>query len=99
VFQFRHELSSRIAQTQDSLAQARDAGDEYLVGVRLGELESLARVAAEHGVQLAGVEESLARHGLATPVMGVPLTVDLHEAEITAASRRARAETADGVPD
>jgi len=89
VSQFHHELSARIAQTQDDLADAREAGDEYLVGVRLGELESLARVAAEHGVQIAGVEESLARHGLATPVMGVPLAVDLHEAEL-AARRRAQ---------
>ena len=95
MFEFRHELSSRIAETQDSLAQARDAGDEYLVGVRLGELESLARVAAEHGVQLTGVQESLARHGLATPVMGVPLRVDVREAEITAARHRARAEAGD----
>ena len=60
--QFRHELSNRISETQDNLARAREDGDEYLVGVRLGELESLARVAAEHGVQVAGVEESLARH-------------------------------------
>jgi hypothetical protein len=98
VSQFRRELSSRITQTQDSLAQAGEAGDEYLVGVRLGELESLARVAAEHGVQLAGVAESLARHGLATPVRGVPLTVDLREAEITAARHRNPVESSDGVP-
>jgi hypothetical protein len=92
VSQFHHELNSRIAETQDDLARASDAGDEYLVGVRLGELESLARVAAEHGVEVAGVEESLARHGLTTPVMGLPLMVDQREAEITAARRSARQE-------
>lgn len=89
MFQFRHEISTRITETQNNLVQAREAGDEYLVGVRLGELESLARMAAEHGVEVDGVEESLARHGLATPIMGVPLTVDRHEAEIEAARRRA----------
>lgn len=87
--QFRHEISNRITETRNNLDLAREAGDEYLVGVRLGELESLARVAAEHGVELDGVEESLARHGLATPVMGVPLAVDRREAEIVAARHRA----------
>lgn len=82
--QFHHEITSRVAETQAELARAREARDEYLVGVRLGELESLARVAAEHGVEIAGVEESLARHGLSTPVRGVRLTVDLHEAEVAA---------------
>lgn len=87
--QFHHELSSRIAETQDGLSRAREVGDEYLVGVRLGELESLARVAAEHGVEVAGVAESLARHGLDTPLRGIPLTVDLRETEITALRRSA----------
>jgi hypothetical protein len=90
VSQFQHEISSRISETQDNLALAHTAGDEYLVGVRLGELESLARVATEHGLKIAGVEESLAQHGLTTPVLGVPLTVDLYEADITVARRPAR---------
>jgi hypothetical protein len=84
VSQFQHEIRSRVAETQDNLARAHEAGDEYLVGIRLGELEGLARVAAEHGVELDGVEESLARYGLATPATGIPLTVDLHEVRIAA---------------
>jgi hypothetical protein len=84
VSQFRREISNRISETQADLTRAGEVGDEYLVGIRLGELESLARVAAEHGLEIAGVEESLARHGLATPVMGVPLSVDLREAELAA---------------
>lgn len=91
--QFHHEISNRIAATRGHLARAREAGDEYLVGVRLGELESLARVAVEHGVELDGVEESLAAHGLTTPVRGVVLAVDQHEAEITAARRQTRQTT------
>jgi hypothetical protein len=94
VSQFHQEISNRIAETQEDLTRAQQAGDEYLVGVRLGELESLARVAAEHGIQIDGVEESLARHGLATPVMGVPLVVDLQEAELAEQRRRVRSETA-----
>lgn len=80
--QFQHEICRRISETQDSLALAHAAADEYLVGVRLGELESLARVATEHGLKISGLEESLARHGLTTPTLGVPLTVDRYEAEI-----------------
>lgn len=80
--QFRHAINNRIAETQTDLASARESGDEYLVGVRLGELESLARVAAEHGVEVSGVAESLARHGLATPTVGIRLMVDRQEAEL-----------------
>ena len=87
--QFQHEIRSRVAETRNHLARAHEAGDEYLVGIRLGELEGLARIAAEHDVELDGVEESLARYGLATPAMGIPLTVDLHEVRITAARRHA----------
>lgn len=81
---FQREIRSRVAETQDNLDRAHEAGDEYLVGIRLGELEGLARVAAEHGVEIDGVEESLARFGLATPARGIPLTVDLHEVRIAA---------------
>jgi hypothetical protein len=75
--EFGSELRRRIQQTVTDLADARASGDDYLVEVRLGELESLARVAAEHGITVDGVEESLSRHGLATPSAGVPLLVDL----------------------
>jgi hypothetical protein len=89
VSQFQHEIRSRVAETQDNLTRAHETGDEYLVGIRLGELEGLARVAAEHGVEIDGVEESLARYGLATPATGIPLTVDLHEVRIATARRHA----------
>lgn len=48
--QFRIEIRSRIAQARESLARARETGDDYLADVRLGELEGLARIAAEHDV-------------------------------------------------
>jgi hypothetical protein len=67
--EFRSEIRERIAQTRRDLADAREAGDDYLVDIRLGELDSLARVAAEHGVEVPGVEEST-------------LIVDLREVEV-----------------
>ncbi|HET9655140.1 MAG TPA: hypothetical protein VFP72_07285 [Kineosporiaceae bacterium] len=92
---FHREISNRIAETQDGLARAQEAEDDYLVGVRLGELESLARVAAEHGVRVDGVADSLTRHGLATPGVGTPLAVDLQEAELAEQRRRTRAARGD----
>ncbi len=75
--EFVSELRRRIEQTVEDLSAARASGDDYLVDIRLGELESLARLAAEHGITVDGVEESLSRHGLATPAAGVPLVLDL----------------------
>ena len=34
-----------------SLSEARVEGDDYLIQVRLGEIESLERLAAEHGYE------------------------------------------------
>ena len=70
---FNTEIRQRAAETQRSLREARAAGDDYLVEVHLGEMESLARIAAEHHVTLDGVEEDLAAHGLPTPAPGVQL--------------------------
>lgn len=80
--QFRNEISSRIAGARRSLERAHEDGDDYLVDVRLGELEGLARLAAEHGLPLDGAEESLAGYGLSSPVLGVRLAVDAQESRI-----------------
>jgi hypothetical protein len=77
VTEFPIEIRRRIAATRHALTQARRARDDYLAGVHLGELESLARIAAEHGIAVDGVEELLAEHGLATPRHGVPVVVEL----------------------
>jgi hypothetical protein len=50
VTEFRTEIRSRVAAARMSLASAREAGDEYLVEVLVGELESLRRIAADHQV-------------------------------------------------
>jgi hypothetical protein len=72
VNEFRSEINSRIAETRDELSAAAASGDDYLVGVRLGQLESLARIAADHDLPLDGVEEDLAAYGLPTPARGFP---------------------------
>jgi hypothetical protein len=72
VSEFRNEISDRIARTRGELSRAAASGDDYLVEVSLGELESLARIAVEHDVPLIGVEEDLASYGLSTPALGLP---------------------------
>jgi hypothetical protein len=71
VTEFHNEIQKRAVEARQSLAEARAAGDDYLAGIRLGEMQSLARIAAEHGVVLEGVAESLAAHGLPTPAAGI----------------------------
>ncbi len=46
--EFHTEIRERAAETLKSLREARASGDDYLVEVREGELESLARLATEH---------------------------------------------------
>ena len=71
--EFHNEIRRRAHEAQTSLADARATGDDYLAGIRLGEIQSLARIAAEHGLVLEGVEESLAAYGLPTPAPGIAL--------------------------
>jgi hypothetical protein len=73
VTEFHNEISRRAQEAQKSLADARATGDDYLAGVRLGEIQSLARIAADHGLVLDGVEESLSAYGLPTPAPGLTL--------------------------
>lgn len=69
---FRSEITRRIAVTRGQLAAAQARGDDHLVEVSLGELESLARIALDHGLPADGVDEALARYGLSTPAVGLP---------------------------
>ena len=71
--EFRSEISSRIDSVKGNLAHAAADGDDYLVEVSLGELESLARIAVEHDIPVDGVDEALAPYGLRTPPAGLPL--------------------------
>ncbi|MFZ5870391.1 MAG: hypothetical protein ACOYXW_07695 [Actinomycetota bacterium] len=60
--EFASEVNERVEQARQSLAEAEAAGDDYLVGVRVGELESLARIAADHDVEVPGLADDVARH-------------------------------------
>jgi hypothetical protein len=59
---FSDEVHERVRSARRSLHQARDEGDEYLVGVRVGELESLLRIAGEHGIELPDAAQDVAAH-------------------------------------
>lgn len=60
--EFASEMTDRVHAASTSMAHAEAEGDDYLVDVRLGELESLARSAADHGVEVPGLAETLAAH-------------------------------------
>ncbi len=60
--EFASEIAERVTQASTSLEEARSSGDDYLLDVRLGELEELARVAADHDVELPGLQETIAAH-------------------------------------
>ena len=76
--EFLNHINSRIAETRESLRLAHEADEPYLVEVRLGELESLARLAADHDLVIEGVSESLAAYGPATGAVGLPTVLDLN---------------------
>ena len=78
--EFRSEINSRIDRVKGDLAQGVAEGDDYLVEVSLGELESLARIAVEHDVPVDGVDEALAPYGLRTPAAGLPLIAPVADA-------------------
>ena len=46
--EFHEEIEGRLASAASSLAEAQRDGDDYLVQVRQGEIESLRRLAEEH---------------------------------------------------
>jgi hypothetical protein len=46
--EFQQEIESRLETATRSLAEAERDGDDYLAQVRLGEIESLRRLAQEH---------------------------------------------------
>jgi hypothetical protein len=82
VSEFRSEISSRIDQVKGDLARGAADGDDYLVEVSLGELESLARIAAEHDLPVDGLDETLAPYGLRTPGAGLPIVQPFVQAAV-----------------
>lgn len=72
--EFSAELTGRAEQALASLRDATAAGDDYLVGVLVGELQSLTRLADDHGIELPAATAELQRHG-------VPTDLELPEGE------------------
>ena len=48
--EFQQEIEIRLESATRSLAEAQSEGDDYLVSIRLGEIESLQRLAEESAV-------------------------------------------------
>jgi hypothetical protein len=48
--EFQQEIQIRLESASRSLAEAQAEGDDYLAQIRLGEIESLQRLAQEHCV-------------------------------------------------
>jgi hypothetical protein len=60
--EFANEVSGRVVEARRSLAEALATGDDYLVGVRVGELDSLTRLAFENGVDVTRLTEDVSPH-------------------------------------
>jgi hypothetical protein len=50
--EFLTQLRDRAKEALKALEEAREAGDDYSVDIRTGELESIKRLADEHDVRL-----------------------------------------------
>ena len=50
--EFHSEITQRATRAAQSLRTAQESGDDYLATVREAELESLARLADEHGLRI-----------------------------------------------
>jgi hypothetical protein len=55
--EFHAEIRERVQQALESLEVARRSDDDYLVEVRVGELESLAHLAGAHGLHVPELAE------------------------------------------
>lgn len=55
--EFTQQISARVSAAHLALQQALADGDDYLVGVREGELDSLARLAESNGVTVVDLTE------------------------------------------
>lgn len=54
--EFQTELRDRAREALRSLAEAREAGDDYSADVHTGDLESIQRLADDNGVRLPELE-------------------------------------------
>ncbi|MEO5982185.1 MAG: hypothetical protein ABIQ13_07710 [Pedococcus sp.] len=50
--EFHTEITRRASRAVQSLRSAQESGDDYLASVREAELETLTRLADEHGLHI-----------------------------------------------
>ena len=62
--ELHEQIRARVSEALTSLQDARTEGDDHMVEVRTGELESLAHLAAEHGLHLPALAEYAADPGV-----------------------------------
>jgi hypothetical protein len=55
--ELHEQIRARVSDALTSLQAARTEGDDHMVEVRTGELESLAHLAHEHGLHLPALVE------------------------------------------
>lgn len=85
--EFAREMTERVERTSGALHEASRTGEDYLVEVRLGELESLVRLAHDHGLDVPDAVAALARHGqvedvelpAGTPSPTGPILIDVSD--------------------
>lgn len=70
--EFEHGLNERIDQTRAQLAVARRDGDDYLIDVLLGDLESLIELAGSNDVATGEMKQILAAETGTIPVIEDP---------------------------
>lgn len=61
--EFASNVNERVREARSALDHARAEGDDYLVGVHTGQLESLARLAEENDLPLAAADGASERTG------------------------------------
>jgi hypothetical protein len=55
--ELHEQIRARVGEALTSLQEARTEGDDHMVEVRTGELESLAHVASEHGLHVPALQD------------------------------------------
>lgn len=74
---FPQMIKTRVADVERHLHEAAGSGDDYLLEIRLGELESLVRVAADHGLAIDEAAAIFARYGRNAPDLGMTGPIDM----------------------
>ncbi len=51
--EFKREIDARVREAFDTLTRARAESDDFLTDIQLSELQSLYRLAVDHGLDVA----------------------------------------------